>query len=181
MSIRSFVVACVASVALFGCGSSSPKGPVVAGEGSGSGVADDGTWVTLAAQGARMRLPNGWTWSHEGKAIVAKPTDGHAAIVFAGATTKEELEAQVRAIGRDFSIDDVDFKKSGRKGNVHGIPVAVYEDMAASTSGTPADVLVLLGDAPNGRGVVMVFVMAHDASQLHDVSIIDAANSLRPQ
>ena len=182
--IRRFVGAFVVALALVGCGSSASTGPVVKAGSPASttppGVADDGTWMTLAAQGARMKIPSGWSYAREGDALVAKSRDGKAAIVFAGATRKEELEARVRAIGDDFRLDEVDFRKNGRKANLHGIPVAVFEDMAAETSGTPADVLVMLGDAPNGRGAVMVFVMAWDASQDHDLAIIDAANSLSP-
>jgi hypothetical protein len=63
---------------------------------------------------------------------------------------------------------------------MNGIPVVIYEDMAAESAQTPVDVLVLVGDAPAGRGVVVLFVMAWDASQAHDPTIIDAANTLRP-
>jgi hypothetical protein len=179
-SLGAFVVA----LALVGCGSSGAQGPVVkAGSAESTtppGVAGEGTWMTLAAQGARLKIPNGWSYARKGDALVAKSTDGKAAIVFAGATTREELEVRVRAIGDGFRLDEVDFRKNGRKATLHGIPVSVFEDMAAETSGTPADVLVMLGDAPNGRGVVLVFVMAWDASQDHDLAIIDAANSLSP-
>ena len=182
--VRRFACAFVVALTVVGCGASSTQGPVVkAGTDEAAtppGTADEGTWMTLAAQGAQMKIPSGWSWTRKGDALVAKPKDGKAAMVFAGAATREELEARVRSIGEGFRLDEVDFRKNGRKANLHGIDVAVFEDMAAETSGTPADVLVMLGDAPNGRGVVMVFVMAWDASQAHDLAIIDAANSLRP-
>jgi hypothetical protein len=174
----------VVALASVGCGASATKGPVLNAGSEASttppGVADDATWMTLAAQGARMKIPSGWSWSRKGDAFVARPDDGKAAIVFAGATTKAALETEVRSIGESYRLDEVDFRKNGRKAKLHGIDVAVFEDMAAETSGTPTDVLVLLADAPNGRGVVVVFIMAWDASQSHDLAIIDAANSLRP-
>ena len=177
-------MACVVALTSAGCGAAAIKGPVVqpasAETTTAPGVADDDTWMTLGAQGARMKIPAGWSFTRRGDALIATPPDGKAAIVFSGATTREELDARLRSIGQRFQLDGVDFRKSARKASVHGIDVAVFEDMAAETAGTPADVLVLLGDAPNGRGVVVVFVMAWDASQAHDLDIIAAANSLRP-
>ena len=179
------VVSLVSAGLAIGCGGTvGPlKGPVVA---AGSpetatppGTADDATWMTLAPQGARMRIPSGWSWARKGQALVARSGDKKAAIVFLGATTKQELDAQVRAIGDEFKTDQVDFTK-GRPGKLHGIDVVMYEDMAAANAGTPADVFVMLGDAPNGHGVLMVFVMAWDATQAHDPAIIEAANSLQP-
>ena len=172
------------SVGLLGCeGTAAPKGPVVAMDSDDSatapGTADDATWMTLAAQGARMRIPAGWSWTRKGQALVARAADKKAAIVLLGATTKQELEAKVRAVGDEFKTDQVDFGK-GRPAKLHGIDVVMYEDMAASNAGTPADVFVMLGDAPNGHGVLMVFVMAWDATQAHDPAIIEAANSLSP-
>ena len=172
MSFRALFVPALASIALLGC-ASHVRPP-------SNAPTEDGDWITLPTRGARMKFPNGFTRSTKGEVVVGRSSDGSAAIVFAGATTKEELEVEVRALGEDFKIDEVDFKKAGRKESMHGIPVSIFEDMAVTTAGTMADVLVLLGNAPNGRGVVMVFVMALDASQTHDLAIIDAANSLEP-
>lgn len=169
---------------LAACGGSSaaPKGPVVAVGGAkdtAPAVAEGSTWMTLATHGARMRIPDGWEYAQKGAMLVAHPKDKRAAIVMLGADSKEELEAKVRAIGADFQIEKVDFGKP-KPGKLHGIDVVMYEDMAAVSTGSPADVFVMLGEAPNGLGVVIVFVMAWDETQVHDPAIIDAANSLRP-
>lgn len=181
-SARASLLATLPLIALLGCASSGPKttAPTAVGaDVAAPTVAGADTWMTLAAQGARMKVPAGWSIEKSGDALLAKPKDGSAAIVFAGATTKREIETALRSIGDRFRVDGVDYAK-GRPARVHGIPVVVYEDMAATTTRTPADVLVMVGDAPNGKGVVMVFVMAFDESQAHDLAIIDAANSLSP-
>ena len=179
-------LACAFTLAAsFACGcssSSAPKGPVVAVGGAANtppAVADDATWMTLATHGARMRIPDGWQYAQEGGALVAHPQDRRAAIVMLGADSKDELAAKVKAIGAQYKIEQVEFGKP-KPGKLHGIDVVMYEDMAAVSEGAPADVFVMLGEAPNGLGVVIVFVMAWDATQAHDPAIIDAANSLRP-
>jgi hypothetical protein len=184
MSLRlACVTLALSSLAFVACGGSrAPKGPVVAVGGvanTPTEVADDATWMTLATHAARMRIPTGWQYAEQGGTLVAHPDDKRAAIVMLGADSKEELEAKVRAIGARYQIEKVDFGKP-KPGKLHGIDVVMYEDMVASSGGEPADVFVLLGEAPNGLGVVIVFVMAWDATQAHDPAIIDAANSLRP-
>jgi hypothetical protein len=184
MSLR-FACATLAfsSLLLAACGSSAPpKGPVVATGGASEtppAVADDATWMTRATHGARMRIPNGWQYVQQGGALVAHPQDKRAAIVLLGADSKAELETKVRALGAQYKIEKVDFGKP-KPGNLHGIDVVMYEDMVAVSEGAPADVFVLLGEAPKGTGVVIVFVMAWDATQAHDPAIIEAANTLRP-
>ncbi len=178
-------LSCILATASTACGGGSggaPKGPVVAVGGektTAPATADDATWMTLATHGARMRIPDGWQYAQQGGALVAHPTDRKAAIVLVGADSKDELEAKVRAIGADYAIEKVDFGKP-KPGKLHGIDVVMYEDMAAMSKGAPADVFVMVGEAPNGLGVVIVFVMAWDETQTHDPAIIDAANSLRP-
>ena len=169
------------------CGSSTSstavKGPVARGGGpSGAGdrgVADDDTWMTLATHGARMRVPAGWSYEAKADSLTAQPNDKKAAIVLTGAATKADFEAKVRSIGVDYNVEKVDFGKP-KPGKLHGIDVVMYEDMVAVSNGQPADVFVMLGEAPNGTGVIVLFIMAWDGTQVHDQNIIDAANSLRP-
>lgn len=143
------------------------------------GVAEGSTWLTLAERGVRMQAPRGWSWTRRGDRFVAAPSDGKAAMVLAGADDRAALAEVVRAIGREYGVDGVELGK-GRRAELRDIPAVIYEDEAATSAGTAADVLVLVGDAPSGRGVVVLFVMAWDETQLHDPIIIDAANSLRP-
>jgi hypothetical protein len=169
----------VASGCALACSSS--RGPVARAGASGeaSGLADDGTWLGLEAQGARLRAPTGWTWTRRGDRFVAEPTDRKAALVLAGATSVLELATLLRTIGAEHGVDRLELG-TGRRATLHGIPVVVYEDQAAESSSKPVDVLTLVGDAPSGRGVVVVVVLASDLTQAHDVALIDAANSLRP-
>jgi hypothetical protein len=143
------------------------------------GVADDGTWLALATQGARLRAPAGWSWTRRGDRFVAQPSDRKAALVLAGATSREELATLLRAIGAEHGVDRLELG-TGRRATLNGIPIVVYEDQAAESATNPVDVLTLVGDAPSGHGVVVVVVLASDLTQAHDVALIDAANSLRP-
>lgn len=143
------------------------------------GAADDATWLTLEGRGVRMQAPRGWTWTRRGERFELAPGDGKAAMVLAGADDRDGLAEVIRAIGRDHGVDGVELA-AGRRASLHGIDALIYEDEAATTTGTDADVLVLIADAPSGRRVVVLFVTAWDATQLHDPIIIDAANSLRP-
>jgi hypothetical protein len=185
-SPRTALAAALASMLLFACASRAPHhGPVVAGQGGGptagpeTGTADDATWMTLASHGARMRVPEGWHWTRKGDALVAEPADKKAALVFFGADSRADFDAKVRELGKGYEIEKVDYGK-GRPVSLRGIDAVVYEDMVAVSRGTAADVLMMVGEAPNGKGVVVVFVMAWDATSAHDPLIIEAANSLRP-
>lgn len=142
-------------------------------------TADDETWMTLAPYGARLRAPPGWAVQAHGSELLATPRDGHAALILDGADSKPELEAKLRALGARYGLDEVELDR-GRPGRLHGIPVIMFEDMATASRGKAGDVFVLLGDAPSGRGLVFVFLWAADATQSHDVELIDAANTLRP-
>lgn len=176
------------ALATSACGGSTaaaapPKGAVLSAgsvEGSSAAaIADDDTWLSLEAHGARMQVPAGWSYSRRGGELVAEPKDHKAAVVFTGAAARSELEAKVRAIGAEWKVEQVDFGKP-RAAKIHGIDCELYEDMVAVSGGQPADVFVLVGDAPNGKGVVITFIMAWDSSQTDDPQLIDAANSLRP-
>lgn len=167
------------SVVAFGCGGGGPKGPVAPAAKASRDVADDNTWMTLSSHGARLRVPPGWTVRAEGSELRAEPTDGKAALVLDGATTRAELETKVRALGARYGLDRVDF--AGIKpGNLNGIPIVMFEDMAAESKGEPVDVFVMLGEAPNGKGVLLLFLYASDKTQKHDLELIQAANTLRP-
>jgi hypothetical protein len=135
--------------------------------------------MTLASQGARLRVPSGWRVSATGTELRAEPGDGKAALILDGATSKVELETKMRALGARYGLDRVDFP-SPRAGNLNGIPVLMFEDMAAEAKGAAVDVFVLLGEAPKGNGIVIVFLYAADSTQKHDLELIAAANTLRP-
>lgn len=135
--------------------------------------------MTLASHGARLRVPAGWKVSTSGTELRAEPGDGKAVLVLDGAQSKPELEAKMRALGTRYGLDRVEFQNA-RAGNLNGIPVLMFEDMAAESKGAPVDVFVLLGEAPRGNGIVFVFLYASDATQKHDLELIAAANTLRP-
>ena len=142
-------------------------------------AADDNTWMSLASHGARLRAPPGWKTTADGTELRAEPPDGQAVLVLDAAATKPELEAKMRALGARYKLDRVDFQKP-RPANLNGIPVLIFEDMAAESKGAPVDVFVMLGRAPKGNGIVLVFLYAADATQKHDLELIAAANTLRP-
>lgn len=172
---------CALLLALWSCGCGGARGPTArAGDISEArGVATEATWLTLEGPGVRMQAPRGWSWTRRGDRFEAAPRDGKAAMVLAGADDREGLAEVIRAIGRAHGVDGVELG-AGRRARMHGIDATIYEDEAATTAGSDADVLVLIGDAPSGRGVVVLFVTAWDSTQLHDPVIIDAANSLAP-
>ncbi len=143
------------------------------------GTASGGTWLSLEARGAKLRAPEGWTWTRRGERFRAEAADKVAVIELAGADDRVQLANLLRTIGAEHGLDQIDLKK-GRSTTVHGITSVIYEDMSAEASRVPVDVLTLVGDAPNGHGVVVVVVIANDASQKHDLALIDAANSLQP-
>jgi hypothetical protein len=178
MTKRSLSAVAIVLAALSGC-APAPRGPVAPAATPASGRADDNTWMTLAVQGARLRVPPGWRYRTEGSAIVADPGNDSAVLVFEGASSRAALEARLRTLGARHGLDRVDFGRARPK-QMNGIDVLIFEDMAAESSGRAGDVFVLLGDAPSGRGVVMVFLWASDATQRHDLELIDAANTLRP-
>ncbi len=183
MSLRGLACALTLVVApslcSLGCGSGGPHGPVAPTPHEATGVADEATWMTLASHGARLRVPPGWKYRADAAGVTAEPVDRKAVLVLSGARTRAELETKVRALGRRYGLDRVEFR-GGKPGTLNGIPIVMYEDMAAETHGEPADVFVLLGEAPNGDGVVMVFLWASDRTQRHDLDLIQAANTLRP-
>lgn len=174
-----FASTLVSMVVALGCGSSAPKGPVAPTARETTGTADDGTWMTLSSAGARLRVPPGWKYRADASGFTAQPADGKAVLVLSGARTRAELETKVRALGRRYGLDRVEFR-GGKPGTLNGIPIVTYEDMAAETHGEPADVFVMLAEAPNGDGVVLVFLWASDKTQRHDLDLIQAANTLRP-
>jgi len=135
--------------------------------------------MTLAPQGARLRVPAGWKVSSNGTELRAEPGDGKAVLILDAAESKSELEKKIRMLGARYGLDRVDFQPP-RAGNLNGIPVLMFEDMAAESKGAPVDVFMLLGEAPHGNGIVIVFLYASDATQKHDLELIAAANTLRP-
>jgi hypothetical protein len=176
MSLKS--IALLSSALLLGCGSS-VKGPVAPVAHPEKGVADDNTWMSLTSHGARLRVPDGWTWRASSTELLAEPGDGHAVLIMEGATTKQDFEAKVRALGARYGLDRVDFSRA-KPGKMNGIDMVMYEDMAAESKGKPVDVFVMLAEAPNGKGVVILFLYASDKTQKYDEKLIAAANTLRP-
>lgn len=163
---------------LLGC-ASPPKGPVAPAAHPEKGVADNNTWMTLGSHGARLRVPEGWTWKANGNELAAEPGDGHAVLILEGANTKQEFEVKVRELGARYGLDRVDFSRA-KPGKMNGIDMVMYEDMAAESKGKPVDVFVMLAEAPNGKGVVILFLYASDKTQKYDEKLIAAANTLRP-
>ena len=172
-------IALLISSLLLGCGSSTPKGPVAPVAHAEKGVADDNTWMTLTSHGARLRVPEGWTWRANSNELTAEPGDGRAVLIMEGASSKQEFEAKVRALGARYGLDRVDFSRA-KPGKMNGIEMVMFEDMAAESKGDPVDVFVMLAEAPNGKGVVILFLYASDRTQKYDEKLIAAANTLRP-
>ncbi len=165
-------------VAALGC-ASGPKGPVAPTAHPDKGVADDNTWMTLSSHGARLRVPEGWTWRANSHELTAEPGDGKAVLILQGATSRQEFEAKVRALGARYGLDRVDFSRA-KPAKLNGIDTLMFEDMAAESKAEAGDVFVMLADAPNGKGVVILFLYASDRTQKYDVKLIQAANTLRP-
>lgn len=172
-------LALLALVTLAGACASAPKGPVAPTAHPDKGVADENTWMTLSTHGARLRVPDGWTWRANSTELTAEPGDGKAVLILQGATSKQDFEAKVRALGARYGLDRVDFSR-GKPGNLNGIETIMYEDMAAESKGDAVDVFVMLAEAPNGKGVVILFLYASDKTQKYDEKLIQAANTLRP-
>lgn len=168
----------LAVVAALGC-STTPKGPVAPTSTPEKGVADDNTWMTLASHGARLRVPEGWTWRANSNELTAEPGDGKAVLIVQGANTKQEFEAKVRSLGARYGLDRVDFTRA-KPGKLNGIDTVMFEDMAAESKADPVDVFVMLAEAPNGKGIVVLFLYASDRTQKYDEKLIAAANTLRP-
>ncbi|MGZ5968099.1 MAG: hypothetical protein ACXWP4_10570 [Polyangiales bacterium] len=165
--------------ALVGC-EPSVHGPIAPSSTPQHGVADDATWMTLASHGARLRVPDGWAYSSEsGHELRAEPGDKKAVLILTGATSKQDFETKVRGLGARYGLDEVDFSRA-KPGNINGIEVLMFEDQAAESGGKAGDVFVLLGEAPNGKGVLVLFLWAADDTQKYDVELIKAANTLRP-
>ncbi len=169
---------------LAGC-SSSVHGPVAPSTAEQRGVADENTWMTLASHGARLRVPAGWAFSaapsrtSADAELRAESKDGKAVMILQGATNRAEFETKVRALGARYGLDQVDFQKA-KPGKINGIDIVMFEDMGAESKGRPGDVFVLLGEAPNGQGIVVLFLYAADETQKYDLELINAANTLRP-
>ncbi len=165
-------------VAALGCGGA-PKGPVGPTPSLEKGVADDNTWMTLASHGARLRIPEGWKWRSDQYELTAEPGDGKAVLILQGANTKQEFQHRVRALGMRYGLDRVDFARA-KPGKLNGIDMLMFEDMAAESKGEPVDVFVMLAEAPNGKGLMILFLYASDRTQRYDEKLIAAANTLRP-
>lgn len=165
-------------VVALGCASGA-RGPVAPTAHPEKGVADDNTWMTLSSHGARLRVPEGWTWRADGQELLAEPGDGKAVLILQGANSRQEFETKVRALGARYGLDRVDFTRA-KPGKLNGIETVMYEDMAAESKSEQGDVFVMLADAPNGKGVVILFLYASDRTQKYDVQLIQAANTLRP-
>lgn len=172
------VLSLVTLVAALGCASGT-NGPVAPTATAEKGVADDNTWMTLSSHGARMRVPEGWTWRAYGGELAAEPGDGRAVLILQGANSKSELEAKVRSLGARYGLDHVDFTRA-KPGKLNGIDTVMFEDMAAESKSKAVDVFVMLAEAPNGKGVVILFLYASDRTQKYDEKLIQAANTLRP-
>jgi hypothetical protein len=169
----------VTVVAALGCGSSAPKGPVAPTSKVEKGVADDNTWMSLTSHGARLRVPDGWTWRANTQELTAEPGDGKAVLILQGADNKQDFEAKVRSLGARYGLDRVDFSRA-KPGKLNGIDMVMFEDMSAESKGEPVDVFVMLAEAPNGKGLVILFLYASDKTQKYDEKLIAAANTLRP-
>lgn len=168
----------LAIVAALGCGGA-PKGPVAPTASPEKGVADENTWMTLSSHGARLRVPEGWTWRANSNELTAEPGDGKAILILQGANSRPEFEAKVRALGARYGLDRVDFTRA-KPGKLNGIDMLMFEDMAAESKGEPVDVFVMLAEAPNGKGIMILFLYASDRTQKYDEKLIAAANTLRP-
>jgi len=178
MFIRTVSFLALALGCALGC-AGAPKGPIAPTASPAKGVADDNTWMTLSSHGARLRVPEGWTWRANGSELAAEPGDGKAILIVQGANTKQDFETKVRALGTRYGLDRVDFSRA-KPGNLNGIDIVMFEDMSAESKGEPVDVFVMLAEAPNGKGVVVLFLYASDRTQKYDEMLITAANTLRP-
>jgi len=167
-----------AVVAALGC-ASAPRGPVAPTASPVKGVADENTWMTLSSHGARLRVPEGWTFRANSNELAAEPGDGKAVLILQGADNKQEFESKVRALGARYGLDRVDFSRA-KPGKLNGIDILMFEDMSAESKGQPVDVFVMLAEAPNGKGLVVLFLYASDKTQKYDEKLIAAANTLRP-
>jgi hypothetical protein len=165
----------ILAVALAALGGCSRKPPPNAATGT---VAEEATWIEEPSAGVRVKVPPGFHLQQRGPIRVAESSDAQAAIALASASTSDQVEADLRFFGSTYSIEEVEFDRP-RQVQLHGIDAVIFEDMGAVARGAPADVLILIGDAPSGDGVVLLMIVAADASQLHDLALIEAANSLR--
>lgn len=169
----------VSALSLLGCGGSSVHGPMSPTATPQQGVADATTWMSLTSHGARLRVPDGWAFRAEGQELRAEPGDKKAVLILTGATSRPEFETKVRALGARYGLDQVDFTRA-KPGKINGIDVLMFEDQAAESTGKAGDVFVMLGEAPNGKGILVLFLWASDDTQKYDVDLIRAANTLRP-
>jgi hypothetical protein len=122
------------------------------------GVAASDEWLGVEGFGARVRVPKGWEFGQQGVLVLGTEPRSKAAFILVGAAgapdARKKYEIGLELLKLD--VGESSFVK--RTVTIHGIAFERQDYEKASVGGKRARGVALAGDAPKGRGGLLLFL-----------------------
>lgn len=122
------------------------------------GVAASDEWLAVEGFGAHIRVPKGWEYGQQGVLVLGTETRSKAAFILVGATGAPDARKKYE-IGLDLlKLDVGDSSFAKRTVTIHGLSFERQDYEKATVGGKRARGVALVGDAPKGRGGLLLFL-----------------------
>lgn len=159
----------LAALALFACAGSLACGPketrrrprTEARDDDGEmqkGVADDDAWFRVDGFGTRIRVPRGWEYGHQDALVIGTEERSRAAFLLVGAAgstdARKKYDTALELLKMDLGASSLE----KRTVTIHGRSFERQDYAKATVDGKPAHGVALVGDAPKGRGKLVMFI-----------------------
>jgi hypothetical protein len=151
-----------------------------AGDDMRKGVAeDDDAWFAVEGFGTRVRVPKGWEYGQQGALVLGTDERSRAAFILVGANgaadARKKLDTALELLKMDLGASSLD----KRTVTIHGRSYERQDYAKAIVDGKPAHGVALVGDAPKGRGKLVLFVgYALEGQAKLDKQLADAIDSI---
>lgn len=143
-----------------GAGSSGEDGDDEGGDQADmhKGVAGSDEWLGVEGFGARVRVPKGWEYGQQGVLVLGTEAKSKAAFILVGAAGAPDARKKYE-IGLDLlKLDVGESSLAKRTVTIHGLAFERQDYEKASVGGKRARGVALVGDAPKGRGGLLLFL-----------------------
>jgi hypothetical protein len=122
------------------------------------GVAGSDEWLDVEGFGARVRVPKGWEYGQQGVLVLGTEAKSKAAFILVGAAGASDARKKYE-IGLDLlKLDVGESSLAKRNVTIHGLSFERQDYEKASVGGKRARGVALVGDAPKGRGGLLLFL-----------------------
>jgi hypothetical protein len=143
------------------------------------GTAGPNEWLGIPGFGARVRVPQGWSWGQQGVAVIANSPKSSGSIVFVGAENDAAMDERLSKAFEVLKITrgapDTEPKQIELNGGTY-----VRQDYSkAMVEGQPAHAIAIAGRAPTkAGGYVLLVGYALLGSEDSEEELRDCANSI---